>query len=90
MSESLKEKVLRFFRRRRVAYAYVFNPESEATKIVLNDLAKFCRANSTTFHSDPRVHAVLEGRREVFLRIMHHTQLDPDQFWKEHGRDDIT
>lgn len=36
---------------------------------VLEDLAKFCRAHESTFHEDARMHAVLEGRREVWLRI---------------------
>lgn len=37
---------------------------------VLADLRKFCRGDQSTFHTDPRVHALLEGRREVFLRIL--------------------
>lgn len=36
---------------------------------VIADLRDFCRANKTTFDADPRVHALLEGRREVILRI---------------------
>jgi hypothetical protein len=40
---------------------------------VLADLARFCRANESCFHADARLHAVLEGRREVWLRIQ--TQL---------------
>ena len=43
------------------------------------DLARFCRANETCFHADPRIHAVLEGRREVWLRMMQHWNLTPDQ-----------
>ena len=42
---------------------------------VLADLARFCRANESTFHPDPRVHAVLEGRREVWLRIQKYLRL---------------
>lgn len=49
---------------------------------VLQDLAEFCRANTSTFHADPRLHAVLEGRREVWLRIQEHLQLDSEQLWK--------
>jgi hypothetical protein len=40
-----------------------------ATGMVLEDLAQFCRANQSCFDPDPRIHAVLEGRREVWLRI---------------------
>lgn len=46
---------------------------------VLADLAKFCRANTTCFHMDPRAHAVAEGRREVWLRIQRHLNLTDEQ-----------
>jgi hypothetical protein len=78
-----------FLRSRAVAYCQVFNPESVATKAVLEDLAVFCRANESTFHPDPRVHAVAEGRREVWLRIQEHLQLTPEQLWKQYGRKDL-
>lgn len=52
---------------------------------VLADLSKFCRANTTTFHPDPRVHALAEGRREVWLRIQQHLQLTEDDLWKIYG-----
>jgi hypothetical protein len=45
----------------------------------LIDLAEFCRANESCFHADPRMHAVLEGRREVWLRIQEHLHLTPTQ-----------
>lgn len=53
---------------------------------VLADLAKFCRANQSTFHADPRVHAVAEGRREVWLRITQHLNLTDDQLWRMYGQ----
>lgn len=66
-----------FLRNRKGAYLAAFrNPAGEA---VLEDLAKFCRANETTFDADARVHAVLEGRREVWLRIQQHLGLTPEQ-----------
>ncbi len=72
--------------RRRQVYALAFaGPTGEA---VLRDLAQFCRANATTFHEDPRVHAVLEGRREVWLRIQQHLQLDDEKLWKLLGGKD--
>lgn len=37
---------------------------------VLADLRKFCRVDRSTFEVDPRAHALLEGRREVALRIL--------------------
>lgn len=54
---------------------------------VLKDLARFCRANETCFHADPRVHAVAEGRREVFLRIQQYLNLSPDDLAKLKGVD---
>lgn len=45
----------------------------------LIDLADFCRASETCFHEDPRVHAAMEGRREVWLRIQDHIHLTHDQ-----------
>lgn len=73
-----------FLSRRRTAYIKTFSgPFGEE---VLADLAKFCRANQSTFHADPRVHAVAEGRREVYLRIVQHLQLTDDQLWRIFGQ----
>lgn len=83
------EKTKQYLFGRRFAYKQVFNPQSRFVQEVLADLAKFCRAQDTTFHQDPRIHAVLEGRREVWLRIQHHLNLDPEQLWKVYGRKDI-
>lgn len=55
---------------------------------VLADLAKFCRAHDSTFHPDARVAAVLEGRREVWLRLQQHLNLTDDQLWSIYGRKD--
>jgi hypothetical protein len=74
---------------RQRSYRMVFNPENLAVQEVLRDLAHFCRANETAFHADDRVHAVLEGRREVWLRIQHHLKLNSDQIWKHYGRKDL-
>jgi hypothetical protein len=48
---------------------------SPAGRIILDDLRDFCRAKRTSFHPDARVHAALEGRREVWLRIEQHVEL---------------
>jgi hypothetical protein len=89
MFEDVAQKLKSFLTRRQQAYQQTFNPENQFAKRVLEDLAKFCRANETTFNADPRLHAVAEGRREVWLRIMNHTQLSPDQFWDKFGRKDL-
>lgn len=73
-----------YLARRRTAYVKTFQgPFGEE---VLADLAKFCRANQSTFHPDPRVHAVAEGRREVWLRISQHLNLTDDQLWRMYGQ----
>lgn len=67
--------------RLRTAYRLVFMPY--AGQHVLVDLAKFCRAAETTFHpsQDERAQAVLEGRRQVWLRIEQHLRLNQDQLF---------
>lgn len=88
MDLNIKERLDGFFRRRKLAYIKVFNKENVYTEEVLEDLAKFCRANDSAFHPDSRVHAVLEGRREVFLRIQSHINLTTDQLYKLYGKGD--
>lgn len=75
------EEARRLLRRRQEAYTRVFahgTPMDDDVAVVMTDLAAFCRGYTPTFHPDPRVHALLEGRREVFLRIMDFTRLDND------------
>lgn len=68
---------------RRQAYVSVFSgPNGDA---VLRDLAKFCRARESTFHLDARVSAVLEGRREVWLRLQEHLQLTDEELYALKG-----
>lgn len=65
---------------RRYAYQKTFNgPYGQE---VLVDLAKFCRAHEPTFDPDARIHALTEGRREVWLRIAQHINLSQEQLWK--------
>ncbi len=54
---------------------------SPSGAILLADLAQFCRAGQTTFHLDPRVHAALEGRREVFLRLVQLMELSEEELF---------
>jgi len=46
---------------------------------VLIDLARFCRANESTFAPDPRAEGILQGRREVWLRVSKHLNLSEDE-----------
>lgn len=70
-----------FLRDRKMAYTQVFNKDSLAVQFVLADLARFCRATTTTFDMQ-KDHVRLEGRREVFLRISQHLGLDVEELFK--------
>lgn len=56
---------------------------TDATE-VLEDLSEFCHANKPTFHIDARVSAQLDGRREVYLRIMDHLNLSFEQLLEKY------
>ena len=75
---------------RRAAYSRVFefgNPTRDDLQLVLKDLARFCRADASTYHPDARQSAMLDGRREVWLRIRDHLMLGIDDlFAKYHTR----
>lgn len=71
-----------FLRNRRMAYNLVFRRDQPADQQVLIDLAKFCRANeSCVVPGDRDRTLMLEGRREVWLRIQHHLGLTDDQLF---------
>lgn len=80
--ETQHNKLVDFLRTRKQAYNITFNKESQSANKVLKDLAKFCRANTSTFNPDPRIAAMLDGRREVFLRITQHLHLSVEQLLK--------
>lgn len=80
---NLLQQAQQFLGRRRTAYVKTFS--GAFGEEVLQDLAKFCRAHESTFHADPRAHAVAEGRREVWLRIQRHLQLDDETLWRLYG-----
>jgi hypothetical protein len=66
--------------------AYCTTFMGAAGQIVQEDLADFCRANESTFDADPRMHAVLEGRREVWLRIQNTINLTVAQQFALYAR----
>lgn len=66
--------------------AYINTFSNVYGKEVLCDLAIFCRANESTFNSDDRLHAVAEGRREVWLRIQKHLQLNDEELLNIYGQ----
>jgi len=69
---------LEFWRKMKSAYQVTFKTEHGGA--VLRDLADFCHVFKTT--EDPqhsRLSALREGRRQVFLRILHHLNLSQEQ-----------
>jgi hypothetical protein len=80
------DNILQKLRKRRYAYRRMFLGENGLNadgEVVLADLAKFCRATSSTAvvnpisrSVDPLATAMAEGRREVWLRIMAHLHID--------------
>lgn len=76
MIKSIKE----FLTSRKQSYQKTFL--GIAGEVVLEDLAQFCRADESTFHPDARFEGVLQGRREVWLRITKHLNLTPDELVK--------
>lgn len=76
----LFEKARRFLMRRRHAYRLTFL--SPPGKEVLADLSRFCFANKTTVHPNRDLSLILQGRREVWLRIANHMNMTPDELWK--------
>jgi hypothetical protein len=69
-----------FLRRRKIDYQLALT--SPAGQGVLCDLAKFCYADRDTFTTSARQSDVLQGRREVWLRIQNHLNLTPDQLYE--------
>lgn len=79
------ENAKRFLSGRKGAYCRALAPENVDARTVLADLADFCRAHASTAHTDPHVSARLDGRREVWLRIQQHLNLDSEQLWRLFG-----
>lgn len=60
---------------------YQLTFDNASGREVLLDLARFCRAHESTFNPDARVAAQLDGRREVWLRIQQHLEMDSETLW---------
>lgn len=71
------DRLLILLNNRKKAYALTFG--GPAGRAVLEDLSVFCHADTTTFDTDARVSAALEGRREVWLRIQQHLGMSADE-----------
>lgn len=71
-----------FLRFRKRDYQLALGQLNVHDQRVLADLAKFCRANeSCVVPGDRDMSLILEGRREVWLRIANHLNLTPAQLY---------
>lgn len=64
------------------SYRRTFMPEGALDRdgeIVLADMRDFCCGNATTFSADPYVAARRQGRREAWLRLTQHLNLDEER-----------
>lgn len=78
--------LLRLHGRRRAqrvaeAYRHRLDPETAAARLVLSDLAHYCRVGQSSFvPGDPHQTAFNEGARDVFLHVAEMTGLAPGAF----------
>lgn len=74
------DQATRTLRIRRDAYIRFFGGTGQPgdKRMVMEDLRKFCRGGETPWDNDPRVHALLTGRFEVYRRIQDHLELEFD------------
>lgn len=81
-------KAFDFFRKWTWHYQQTFNTTDGAH--VLRDIAKFCRANETTFAPTVEQTYALNGRREVWLHIQQRLHLSPETLTEMFGPDKET
>lgn len=80
---SAYETIIGFLTRRKRSYQLVFNSIHPDVRVVLTDLARFCRANETcVVPGNNDATKILEGRREVWLRIANHLNLPPETLYE--------
>lgn len=76
-----------FIRARRSNYLRAFSsPDGQR---VLCDLIHFCRGAQTVWAVDPREHALLTGRNEVWQRIAQHLNLSSTELFKLYTNQDF-
>ncbi len=85
MIKGTAKAIKELFRSRSTAYKQVFKKDDKWSTIVLLDLAKFCQAHDSTYQKDERLQTVLEGRKQVWLRIQNYLQLDDEQLFNLHS-----
>lgn len=89
MKGHIWDRALEFMKRRKQSYQIAFNTSDG--RLWLDDLARFCRASETCVIPGDRDRTlVLEGRREVWLRIQNHLGLTNEQLLMLYGGPEIT
>jgi hypothetical protein len=73
------DRIKDYLTTRAQAYRFVF--KGVHGERVLGDLARFCRAHDSTFNPDPRAEGILQGRRDVWLRISRHLNMTEEELW---------
>lgn len=79
----LFSKLFNGYRWRARHYRAVFGQRNPSTEAVVADLSKFCSFLDTIREpgADEKEGWILEGRRQVFLRIVQHTQLSAEELF---------
>lgn len=76
-----QQAALDIIRHRKQGYKNTFKEDDRFARVVLADLSRFCRANKSTFNTDPRIDALMQGRREVWLRIAEHLNMSETELY---------
>jgi hypothetical protein len=85
----IEENLRTVLRERQGAYFRLFGGAGSVgdARIVLDDLARFCRAFETPYNPDARLTDIAIGRGEVFRRILEYALLSNDElFHRYHER----
>lgn len=61
------------------------NPTGEDVRIVMDDMRYFCFGDTSTFQENERLHVLLTGRQEYYIRVMDHTRLSLDAFIEKYS-----
>ena len=86
--EKSDEDIIHALRSRMESYRRVFGSGATPadTRVVMDDLKKFCRGDLSAFDPNDRVHCMLTGRQEVYLRIKDHIMLSLDDLAEQYTR----
>jgi hypothetical protein len=80
------DEALRYFSEWKAAYQAAFGENARALPAFV-DLARFCHARETcVIRGDRDLSLVMEGRRQVYLRVMNFIELTPEELVVLHTR----